>query len=251
MCALVFAGCSHVGRRRSENQDRWTADSGLGLFAVADGVASSSDGALAAQMVIELLAGYVGRRLKPDDLGDVDAPARLGRALAELSDDLHAHGRTDPRLSGAATTVVAAVVDESRAVVAYLGDSRAYLMRERRLRALTVDHSLVQALIEVGDVPLAEAGHHPARGMLTRHVAMAPPALPDATRVDLQAGDRILLCSDGLHGVVDEERLAQILSTQIDPDEACEVLIGAANDAGGPDNITAVVINAGVSGKGS
>lgn len=216
-------------------------DPELGLFIVADGVGSSSDGALAAQLVIELLGGYVSRHL--GDLDNPDAPAKFGRALAELSDDLHAHGRSDPRMAGCTTTLVAALVTGTRALVAHLGDSRAYLYRDHRLRPLTVDHSLIQALVDAGDVPPAQADRHPARGMLTRHVAMTPPALPDTAAIDLRAGDRILLCSDGLHGVLGAELLTRILDSPSDPDHVCAALIGAANDAGGPDNITAVVID--------
>jgi protein phosphatase len=243
MYVLDYAGRTDTGRQRSVNQDRWDADAGLGLFMVADGVASSSNGALAAEMVIELLPQYVARHLKPEDFDDAGASERLGRAVGELSDDLHAHGRSDARLAGATSTLVTVVVTDSRALVAHLGDSRAYLYRAPQLQRLTCDHSLIQELINAGEVDAADAAEHPARSVLTRHVAMTPPALPDAAAVDLQPRDRILLCSDGLHGVVDDASLAGILGAHRDPGEACDALIQAANAAGGPDNVTAVVID--------
>jgi PPM family protein phosphatase len=243
MAVLEYAGRSDTGQKRSVNQDRWRVDLHQGLFMVADGVASSSDGALAAQMVIELLPGYVERHLKPDDINDADAPHRLGRAVGELSDDLRAQGSSDPRVAGASSTVVTAVVSESRALIAHLGDSRAYLFRERQLQRLTRDHALIQELIDAGELAPADAAQHPARSVVTRYVAMKPPALPDVAAVDLQPGDRILLCSDGLHGVVDDTSLADILGAHCDPDATVDALIGAANEAGGPDNITAVVID--------
>ena len=243
MCPVDYAGRSDTGRLRSTNQDRWAADTDQDLYMVADGVASSSNGALAAQLVTELLPTYLQRRLSGDHRGDQDTPELLRDAVAKLSDDLRAHGRTDARLSRATTTVVAAVVTESGAVVAHLGDSRAYLYREERLRQLTRDHTLIQALIESGEVTAEEAGEHPARSTLTRHVGMAPPALPDVSALDVQVGDRILLCSDGLHGVLDEERMQRIIGAQNGPSDVCCALIQAANDAGGPDNITAVVID--------
>jgi serine/threonine protein phosphatase PrpC len=243
MAAAGYAGRSDPGRNRSSNQDRWGADAGQGLFMVADGVASSSDGALAAELVIELLPTYVARHLKPDDLDDDRAAQRLVGALAQLSDDLHAQGRADARLAGATSTAVTAVVTDSRALIGHLGDSRAYLYRHQQLQRLTADHSLIEELIKAGEVDAADAAEHPARSVLTRHVAMAPPALPDVATVDLRPGDRILLCSDGLHGVVEDASLAQILGAHRDPGGACDALIGAANDAGGPDNITAVVID--------
>ena len=240
MCTVSYAGRSDTGRQRSANQDRWGVDVEQGLYIVADGVAGSSDGALAAQLVIDLLPDYLRRRGRPEVDDGAD---QLGRAVGELSDDLHAQGRSDPGIAGATSTVVAAVITGSRALIAHLGDSRAYLFRDAKLDQLTRDHSLIQALIDAGDVAIEDANKHPARVVVTRFVAMNPPALPDVTKVDLHAGDRILICSDGLHGVVGGPNLAQILGAHGDPAEACDALIEAANDAGGPDNITTVVID--------
>jgi protein phosphatase len=240
---LQFAGLSDIGCRRTSNQDRWGADADQSLFMVADGVACSTDGALAAGLVVELLPTYVARHLTPDDVDDSAAPESLGCALAEFCDDFRAYAATDPRVAGANSTVVAVVVSESRAVVAHLGDSRAYLWSEQELRRLTHDHSLIQELIDAGEVDIADAKEHPGRNVVTRHVAMYPRALPETAAVELRPGDRILLSSDGLHGVVDDSSLAQILHSHPEPGDACAALIDAANHAGGPDNITAVVID--------
>jgi PPM family protein phosphatase len=243
MGAVEYAGLSDVGCRRTNNQDRWGVDAEQGLFMVADGVAGSTDGALAAQMVVELLPTYVARHLKPAELQDSSAAERLGRAVAELSDDLHAKGQTDARVAGATTTLVAALVAGSHALVAHLGDSRAYLYHAQQLHRLTRDHSLLQALIDSGELTVEQAEGHVAGSVITRHIAMPPPALPDAVALRVQDGDRILLCSDGLHGVVDHEPLTEILSANRDPADVCAALIAAAKDAGGPDNITAVVVD--------
>jgi len=240
VCAIGFAGLSDIGCLRSSNQDRWGADAGQSLFAVADGVATSTDGGLAAEMVIELLPTYVQRHLD----GQAE-PKELGRAVAELSNDLYAKGLTDPRIAGATSTLVAALVVGARALVVHLGDSRAYLFRARELQQLTRDHSLVQALLDAGEVTAEEAAQHPARNVIVRYVAMPPPALPETVALEVQDGDRILLCSDGLCGVVEDGVLAEILATQDDPPDACAALIAAARRAGGPDNITAVVIDVG------
>ncbi|WP_207569182.1 PP2C family protein-serine/threonine phosphatase [Mycobacterium decipiens] len=241
--SVHFAGLSDIGRQRSSNQDCWGADADQALFMVADGVAGSTDGALAAHLVVELLPTYVARHLKPADSDDSAQPELLGRAVAEFCDHFRAYGNTDSRVAGASTTVVAVVVAGSRALVVHLGDSRAYLCRERRLQRLTRDHSLIQDLLDAHQVDIEHADEHPARATLTRHVAMSPPARPDTAAVDLLAGDRILLCSDGLHGVIDESSLAKILDSHRVPADACAALINAANDAGGPDNVTAVVIH--------
>jgi len=237
---LEFAGRSDIGRVRTNNQDRWGADRDQSLFMVADGVACSTDGALAAQLVVELLPTYVARHLKDGD--DASAPESLGRAVEEFCDDFRAYADTDPRVAGANSTLVAVLVSGLRALVVHLGDSRAYLRREQQLQQLTHDHSVIQELLDAHEVAPEDADQHPGRNIITRHVAMYPRALAETSEVELRPGDRILLCSDGLHGVVDEAALAQILDSHPAPDDACTALIEAANQAGGPDNITAVVI---------
>jgi PPM family protein phosphatase len=243
MYVIESAELSDIGCKRPTNQDRASTDIEHGLFVVADGVGSSSDGALAAQMVIELLPSYLARHLTPDRRDDPQAHDLLGQAVAELSDDLNTKGQTDDRIAGAATTVVAVAVVGTRAFVAHLGDSRGYLCREGVLHQLTRDHTLVQALVDAREVQPEDAHHHPTRNVVTRFVAMRPPAIPDVIPVDLVAGDRILLCSDGLHGVIDHELLTSILGAHPDPAGACAALIEAARAAGGPDNITALVID--------
>ena len=246
---LKFAGLSDIGRQRDTNQDRWGADPEQSLFMVADGVACSTNGALAAALVVELLPTYVSRHLQPDDLDGEAAADSLGRAVVEYCDDFRAFAATDDRAAGANTTVVAVVVTGMRALVAHLGDSRAYLFRAHRLRQLTLDHSAIQDLIDSGEVSIEDAERHPARAILTRHVAMVPRALPGAAAVDLLPGDRLLLSSDGLHGVVDDTALEQILGSVPESADACEALIQAALTAGGPDNVTAVVIDVSYPGE--
>ncbi len=246
MLTTTYAGYSDIGRKRSRNDDRWAADPAQRLYIVADGVGKSRRGDRAAEQVIELLPAYVARHLPGTDLGDGQAPARFGQAVVQLSDDLYARSRSpDSDLAGANTTVVAAVITDSRAVIAHLGDSRAYLHRDGQVQRLTSDHTVVQAVMNAGELSAEEAAHHPNRSTLTRHVLMPPPARPDVSALDLHPGDRILLCSDGLHGVVDDATLAAILTSHPDPADACRTLIEAANQAGGPDNITAVVVDAG------
>lgn len=243
MHTVDYAGLSDKGRERSGNQDRWGVDPAQNLFIVADGVASSSNGDLAAEMVVAMLPAYLNRHMQSAGLPDPADPELLGGAIAEVSDAVRTRGTTDSEYAGASTTVVAVVVSGLRAAVGHLGDSRGYLCREGQLFRLTRDHSLLQALIDAGEVDVKDVRKHPARSVITRHVAMAPPAQPDVSPVDLVPGDRILLCSDGLHGVVNDATLEQILGAGRPPGDTCAELIAAANEGGGPDNITAVVID--------
>jgi|SRR5271165_537277 len=238
-----YAGRTDEGRERSSNDDRWGAQPTQCLYIVADGVATANNGGLAAEMVVDLLPKYVPHDLALGDLTAPEAAARFRQAVGQLSDDLHAQGRNDPRIAASGTTVVAAVVTASQALIAHLGDSRAYLYRDGQVHRLTRDHSIVQALVDAGEVTAEEARRHPSRSVLTRHVLMTPPAQPDVKALNLQSGDRILLCSDGLHGVVDDVNLAAILTAHPQPADAVDALIAAANDAGGPDNITVLVVD--------
>ncbi|MFV0494555.1 PP2C family protein-serine/threonine phosphatase [Mycobacterium sp.] len=243
MYTLEYSALSDTGCQRSQNQDRWGADDSQCLFMVADGVGGSRDGALAAQTMVDILPSYVDHHLPLDRRGGADAPEHLARAVSELSDDLYSRAQTDDRFAGANSTLVAVVVGDSRALLAHLGDSRAYLRRDGQLHRLTRDHTLVQALVDAHQVDAADTGRHMARSVVTKYVGMQPPARADANAVDLHPGDRILLCSDGLHGVVKEPELGQILDANPAPGYACAALIAAAREGGGPDNITALVIN--------
>ena len=121
--------------------------------------------------------------------------------------------------------LLAMAIAGPRALVAHLGDSRGYLYREEQLHRLTRDHSLIQALVDAGEVEPEDAREHPSRSVITRHVGMVPPAHPDVSSVKLQPADRLLLCSDGLHGAVDDESLAEILGARRTAGDTCAALI--------------------------
>jgi PPM family protein phosphatase len=243
MSDVEYAGLTDVGRLREANQDRWGADAEQRVFVVADGVATSNNGELAAAMVVELLPKYIARYLEDVEPDDPTLPDRLADATAQLSDDLRAFGEREPSLAGATTTVVAALLTDTHVYVVHLGDSRAYLYCEKQLVQLTQDHSLVQELVDAGELDAEGAKQHPARNVITRHVAMASPAHPDVSVIDVKPGDRLLLCSDGLYGVVEHEALTTLIGEPRSPEETCAALIAAANAGGGPDNITAVVVD--------
>lgn len=243
MTAITHAGLSDVGRVRQENEDRWFADAKQGLYLVADGMGGSIAGGVAAQIVVQVLPRLL--RPKLDGVKTFDDPGIAEHVIAvivELSDRLRNESKLQFGGRVAGSTVVLAVVREHRAIIAHLGDSRAYLLHDANLQPLTRDHSIVQLLLDTGELTAEEARQHPARGQLTRHVGMQSEPLPDATVVDLVPGDRLLLCSDGLCGVLDHLELAAILRQQRDPEKACQRLISTANNAGGEDNITAVVL---------
>ncbi len=240
---LKWAGQSDVGRVRSANQDRWIVDPEQRLFVVSDGVGGHFGGDIAAQAVIEELPRQVQKAIgEYTRLEDPRLAKEVARRVARLSRTMRAETQGQPGLDGMGATVVFALVREMQALVAHLGDSRAYLLREGRLRQLTRDHTLVQLLIAAGDISEQDAKSHPAAGQLTRCVGIEGDATPDTQVLDLRPADRLLLCTDGLSNMLDVEVMESTLSKEDDPEKACEALIDRANAAGGRDNITAVVV---------
>jgi PPM family protein phosphatase len=239
--SLRAAMRSHPGMVRAQNQDACLLITKRGLFAVADGIGGRPAGDVAARITLERLPGVVERarrRALPGRVG----PA-LDRAINELSAIVRAEAATDPRLSGMGTTLVLALITRSTAHLAHVGDSRAYLLRGGRLRRLTEDHSLASEMARDGLLDAAGASAHPLGHALTRAIGMAGTVRPEIREVELAPGDRLLLCSDGLTKMVTERHVAALLAAWPEPSAACRALVDAANDAGGHDNVSAVVVD--------
>lgn len=242
MSTIASAGLSDVGRVRSENEDRWFADPRQGLFLVADGIGGAAAGGLAAQVIVEVLPPLLRKRLEGiQRLEDPAATQRVRDALVELSNRLRKESQGRPSMAGAGSTIVLALVRDHHALIAHMGDSRAYLVRNGRLERLTKDHSLVQLLVECGEIAPEQAATHPAKSQLTRFVGMPDEPLPEVRLVELAPGDRLMLCSDGLTGTLDDQRLSGILNKHLVAKDACQQLVAAANEAGGKDNVTVVI----------
>jgi PPM family protein phosphatase len=238
--ALRYAALSDVGRVRKDNQDSGFASEHL--LVIADGVGGAVRGDLASTTAVQAM-----RRL--------DGPVE-GDALEALAGGIHrAHDRIaelvehDPELDGTSTTITSALFDGTRIGVAHVGDSRGYLLRDGTLSQLTKDHTFVQSLIDEGRITEEESRTHPHRNLILRAVDGVHETDPDLFYVDLAPGDRILLCSDGASGVLDSERLADILGTGT-VDFAVVELVRAALDAGSSDNITVVVADVEEAGAG-
>ncbi|MGQ0778083.1 MAG: PP2C family protein-serine/threonine phosphatase [Pseudonocardiales bacterium] len=241
--ALCWAGLSDCGRVRESNEDRWSADVELGLFVVSDGMGGLPAGEVAAEIVVTRLPMLIATRFgAASDIAAPEATQQLRTVLAELSADLRAGSQDDPRRAGMGATAVVALIRQATALIAHLGDSRVYLWREHSVQRLTHDHSLAQGLFDVGVITEQEAADHPARHQLVRYLGMDGEALPDVRCITLRPADRLLLCSDGLTNMLDDARIQVILNDHPNPDDTCRALIDAANEAGGTDNITALVI---------
>lgn len=242
---FIHAALTDKGRARNQNEDRWAADPARGIFLVSDGIGGNFAGELASEIVPEVLPIALAEKLASlGDLHDRVAAHNVNAAIATVSTELRERTRNEPGLDGMGATVVLAIVRGNAALIAHLGDSRAYLFRRGHLTPLTSDHSITQLLIESGDITAEEARMHPSRGKLSRCVGMEGEPLPEVSIVDLRGGDKILLCTDGLTGMVSDESIERTLSSRARPERLCEQLFTQANEAGGLDNITALVVMA-------
>ncbi|MFC1603657.1 Stp1/IreP family PP2C-type Ser/Thr phosphatase [Planctomycetota bacterium] len=240
----VLAGSlSDVGRIRDRNEDTCLVDANRGLFIVSDGMGGAQAGELASEIVIRALPLMVEAHLAQCQ----QTPARLvRRSLRDIFTDLNQQmyneslGRVGLRGMGA--TVVLVLIRKQWAHIAHMGDSRVYLWRSSGLEQLTADHTLVGTLLRSGEITPRQAETHPARGHLTRFMGMGGEVYPDVKTIGLKKGDRLLLCSDGLTGMISDSEITTILATNEHPQRACEMLVTSANQAGGADNITAVVV---------
>ncbi len=233
-----FAG-TDVGLARSGNEDSHLR--GRTVFAVADGLGGHQGGEVASAMAVEPLAALDGRAFADAD----QAAEALTAAIRAANQAILQRGRSDPELWGMGTTVTAAAVAHDRVLqLAHVGDSRAYLLRKGApLRQLTTDHTVVAEAVERGLLTRQQAAIHPQRGVVTRAVGLDPDVLVDLPEpLELEPGDQVLLCSDGLTEVVDDDQIAGVLAEQVDGGDACGTLIAAANRAGGPDNVTVVLL---------
>ena len=233
-----FAG-TDVGLARSGNEDSHLR--GRTVFAVADGLGGHQGGEVASAMAVEPLAALDGRAFADAD----QAAEALTAAIRAANQAILQRGRADPELWGMGTTVTAAAVAGDRVLqLAHVGDSRAYLLRKGApLRQLTTDHTVVAEAVERGLLTREQAAIHPQRGVVTRAVGLDPDVRVDLPEpLELEPGDQVLLCSDGLTEVVDDDQIAGVLAGQVDGGDACGTLIAAANRAGGPDNVTVVLL---------
>ncbi len=229
---IVVGAKSDVGCVREQNEDSMLVKTPL--LVVADGIGGQEAGEVASQIAVETMAEEAP--MVADAQALVEAVEEANRAVMEAA----YMGRGRP---GMGTTLTAAVIDGSVMAVAQVGDSRCYRLRNGELEQLTHDHSLIASLIESGQITEEEAKTHPSRSIITRALGSDPNMVPDVFQFDVKKGDRILLCSDGLHGMVSKEEIVQTLSSFDNPQRAANQLVELAKAHGGSDNVTVIVAN--------
>ncbi len=245
-------GLTHVGRQRQHNEDSYLVADEAKLFLVADGMGGHAAGEIASRIAVDSISEFILHTKEDDgtwphayDEHYKRSTNRLMAAVRLANTRVLEAMRKDARLRGMGTTVVACLAEGETLSVAHVGDSRAYMIRDNHLQRITNDHSWVFEQVQAGMLTEAEAEKHPLRNVITRALGGALQVNPDASEIEVKEGDVFLLCSDGLTGMVPEEQILKVVTEHNgDLEKACQKLIDEANERGGLDNVTAILVKA-------
>ncbi len=234
----VSAARSHVGLKREANEDFCCVDDARSIYVVADGLGGHVAGRVASEAGVAAFVAACAPR------GDESRLAAVRRAVREANAAILGRAGADPALAGMGTTLVTLVFHgDERAVLAHVGDSRAYVLRAGKLQPLTLDHSRVVDMITYQRVPEERLRDHPQRHVITRALGVHASVEPDVAELRVRPGDVFLLCSDGITGMLEPACIEEVLrDAALELDTAAGILIDLANEAGGEDNATAVLV---------
>jgi PPM family protein phosphatase len=236
----VAAAVTDRGRKRANNEDAFGYSLEHGVYVVCDGMGGAAGGEVASSLAVEEVLRALSERG-----ADVALPRAAEEAVCAANRAIYSRAKRNPRLTGMGTTLVALVVEGNSAWVLNVGDSRCYRVRDGRLEQLTLDHSLVEEQIRVGRMSRHEALRSPLRNVITRAVGTQDCVTPDCFQFEARSEDIFLLCSDGLTRELPDNILAELLVEGGPVEERARRLVDAANKAGGQDNITCIVVQAG------
>ncbi len=249
MLKIDSYGISNVGMKRGQNEDSYLINDDISLYMVADGMGGHLGGEYASKLAVSTVEEMVRHlRFDPDCTQirgvntEESSPAdQLTHAIQEAGRRIHDQALFDENLRGMGTTTVVALFSSPKLYIANVGDSRAYLIREGRIRQITEDHSLVSEQVKAGMISQQDARGHKLKNIITRSVGYQEEVDIDVIAHDVKAGDRYLLCSDGLSNLVEDREIEETVD-KFELQEACEKLVNSANSRGGDDNITVVLL---------
>jgi PPM family protein phosphatase len=246
---IAARGLTDTGRKRDHNEDSFCVDVDLGLFVVADGMGGHAGGGTASRLAVQAIEEQV-RNTRAKSLGEetvgsggdgTELRNTLVETVREACRSIFKQAQSDPALTGMGTTVTAVQVDGETALVAHVGDSRCYLARGGRIYQITEDHSLVNEQLKAGAITAEEARNSRFKNIITRSVGFEENVQVDAVSLVLEVGDRLVICSDGLSNLVQDDEIREVV-TDAALDRAPDKLVDLANARGGDDNITVVVV---------
>lgn len=236
---------SDKGIRRRNNEDAFYVLPEKRLFVVADGVGGNNSGEVASRSAVKYIADYLQEHSPEEITDEVELRRYFTECFNGMNDLVFNMAHAHPENKGMATTVVMTYLKGGKAYIVNVGDSRAYMYRDGILSQLTEDHSYVNSLIKNGSITKEEARRHRDKNVITRAVGGEELVFPDFFRIDVKPGDIFLMCTDGLHGEVDDDGIAKILSAGKTMSETCATLVRKANQNGGNDNITTICFRIG------
>ncbi|CAM4503915.1 Stp1/IreP family PP2C-type Ser/Thr phosphatase [Corallococcus exiguus] len=247
---VISAGLTDVGRKRNHNEDSFLIDDELQLYVVADGMGGHAGGGTASRIAVETIDKELRRaregRENPfvsvPNLQDSPIPEALRGAVEKACQAIYLTAQDDARLSGMGTTVISLVVRDEHAFFAHVGDSRAYLIRGDLIQQISEDHSLVNEQIKAGMITPEEAKHSRYKNIITRSVGFEEEVQVDVMGLVSEPGDVFLLCSDGLANMLEDREIHDAVARHANLDEVPKHLIDLANDRGGDDNISVIVV---------
>ena len=233
---MKYAYCTDVGKKRDNNEDALYICSDKEFYIVADGMGGHNAGEIASKKVTEIVSSNLKEKLEKLNQADIiSAIEKANKSIFELSEK-------DDTLKGMGTTIVALTADCDRFIIAHVGDSRAYLISNNEIKKLTMDHSWVQELINTGALTPSEAKDHPHKNVITRAIGISREVKIDIQQSIWNKNDKILLCTDGLTSHVEDSDILNIISQNSDIWVCTQSLIDLANERGGSDNITVVLV---------
>jgi protein phosphatase len=240
---LRWGAVSITGNFRENNEDRCHVDPGARFFLVADGMGGQCAGEKASELAVELISQRFSQTVDFDQDDYERLSDAVDRAIAHANSEIMALGELDPDYHNMGTTITFLLRAGRRLFVGGVGDSRTYLLRNGTLQQLTKDHSLTQALVDAGTITPQEAANHRYRNVLWRYLGTKEGgAKVEPQEIEPRAGDRYLLCSDGVSDGATDEQIAEVLKSQPDPQQAAESIVRLAEAGGSRDNITCVVV---------
>ncbi len=249
---ITVFGVTDVGKKRKHNEDAFALDAEEGFFVVADGMGGHAAGEVAAKITVETIGEFIAATRQKEEATwpfkynhELHFNSnRLAVAIEKANERVMSAVAAQPWLKGMGTTVVAGLLDEKILSLAHVGDSRAYLYRGGELTRLTDDHSWVHEQVEAGILTEEEAKTHPLKNVVTRALGGGPSVSPDLREMEFRVGDAFLFCSDGLTTMLSDEEIRDLVKADEtkSAEELCQALVDLANEKGGVDNITVVLV---------
>lgn len=246
---MIYSCLSDIGRVRKNNEDYCKGeiihinDEPIGIFALADGMGGHNKGEVASVLAVENIIELIKNRflensnIKMDYIDDI-----IKQAYNDVNNIIYNKSKENEEFQGMGTTLVLTIIYKDNICIANVGDSRTYLFRDENLNQISIDHSVVEELLRAEVITIEEAKNHPRRNQITRAIGTDPLVIVDIFKEKIQKNDKILLCSDGLTGFVDNEKIKEILCSSEGINVLSQRLINTANKSFGKDNITVILI---------